>query len=107
MEQQIKSTTEVDIDDLWERHLERAANHGLSDEDMIIGKGVALKRCLDQKKNWWDRQSPANFPFGINPNNPFPLFWRGVAHVQQCNPRSGLAEPKTITHNRFVGLIFY
>lgn len=34
MEQQIKSTPEVDIDDLWERHLERAANHGLSDEEM-------------------------------------------------------------------------
>ena len=55
MEHQIKSTTEVDIDDLWERHLERAANHGLSDEDM-----EEMHRQWEQEelamRDYWERR---------------------------------------------------
>lgn len=54
MEQQIKSTPEVDIDDLWERHLDRAANHGLSDEDM-----EEMHRQWEQEelamRDYWER----------------------------------------------------
>jgi len=55
MEQQIKSTTEVDIDDLWERHLERVANHFLSDEDM-----EEMHRQWEQEelamRDYWERR---------------------------------------------------
>lgn len=55
MEQQIKPTTEVDIDDLWERHLERAANHFLSDEDI-----EEMHRQWEQEelamRDYWERR---------------------------------------------------
>lgn len=63
MEQQIKSTPEVDIDDLWERYLERAANHGLSDEEM-----EEAHRQWEQEqrelKDYWERRYKEEWVIG-------------------------------------------
>lgn len=63
MEQQIKSTTEVDIDDLWERYLERAANHGLSDEEMEEKHRRWEQEQLEQK-DYWERRYKEEWAIG-------------------------------------------
>lgn len=63
MEQKIKSTPEVDIDDLWERYLERAANHGLSDEEM---EEAYLRRKQEElaMRDYWERRYKEEWVIG-------------------------------------------
>lgn len=63
MEQKIKSTPEVDIDDLWERYLERAANHGLSDEEM---EEAYRQRKQDElaMRDYWERRYKEEWVIG-------------------------------------------
>lgn len=65
MEQKIKSTPEVDIDDLWERYLERAANHGLSDEEM-----EEMHRQWEQEqlamRDYWEKRIKEEIEFAID-----------------------------------------
>lgn len=65
MEQKIKSTPEVDIDDLWERHLERAANHGFSDEEM-----EEMHRQWEQEqlamRDYWEKRIKEEIEFAID-----------------------------------------
>lgn len=72
MEQQIKSTTEVDIDDLWEKHLERAANHGFSDEEM-----EEMHRQWEQEeqaqREYWEERYKTEWAVGPEEEILFPM----------------------------------